>query len=186
MCQGLVCMCFLAVTITLGLGMFIKCLIDCIPLDKAWMLCHLVSGSQQTLCEQLFFPRLEYFKVCTMNKFRLHGSSKSKGESPYECEECPWLQMVAWQCGLALSWTTSTQMLTKLSPNMRLCTKMLWFEQTLFLHRSEDSHVSFLKDKSIGCYDTYIWKLIKKTGQIRRVYLSFWWNRRLCLQFGCD
>lgn len=60
-----------------------------------------------------------------MSKFRLHESCKSKGESPCECEECPWLQMLAWQCGLTVSWTTGTQMLTKLSPNMRLSTRML-------------------------------------------------------------
>lgn len=125
MCQGLVCMCFLAVTVSLVLGMVIKCIIDCIPLDKTWMLCHLVSGSQESLCEQLFFPDWGISRCAQMSKFRLHGNCKSKGESPRECEECPWLQMLAWQCGLTLSWTISTQMLTKLGPNMSLNTKML-------------------------------------------------------------
>lgn len=88
------CVCFLAVTVSLVLDMFIKCLIDCIPLDKAWMLCHLVSGSQQSLCEQPFFPDWAISRCAQRSKFRLCGSCKSKGASPSECEECPWLSDV--------------------------------------------------------------------------------------------
>lgn len=41
--------------------------------------------------------------------------------------------------------------------------------QTLFPHRSGDSLVSFLKDKSIDYYGTYSWKLIKEQSK----YIEF-------------
>ena len=58
------------------------------------MCCHLVSGSQQSLCEHPFFPHWGTLRCAQMSKLRLCGSCRSNAELPGESEECPWLSGV--------------------------------------------------------------------------------------------